>query len=210
MPSPIPLVDPVTNAARLCKLISGSLCVPSPKSFEPPCPGRRKLAAIGVIAAFCYAARAVAATIALTPANSEIGYTIYQFGLFPVQARFTQFGGTLDLDRAAPGRCQVRVWVQLASLQMEDRGKQDMALGPSLLDAAHFPQMAFSGTCQGSKVVGQLTLHGLTHALTLQTTPDRDTMLAYGTIRRRDYGISGLRMVISPLVHLRLRVPISK
>ena len=44
---------------------------------------------------------------------------------------------------------------------------RDRIPGPGMMDAAQFPELAFHGACHGNEVVGDLTMHGQTHPVTL-------------------------------------------
>jgi polyisoprenoid-binding protein YceI len=60
-----------------------------------------------------------------------------------------------------------------------------------MMNAARFPALAFHGTCQGGAVVGDLTMHGETHPVSLDYTRSAGTIIATGRLRRAEWGITG-------------------
>jgi polyisoprenoid-binding protein YceI len=77
------------------------------------------------------------------------------------------------------------------SLQMGDAPRTRFALSPSLLDAAHYPSLRFTGNCNSARTVGALNLHGVTRPLILVEKRRGNRIIATGTLHRQDYGIRG-------------------
>ena len=143
--------------------------------------------------------------MALSPANSRIAYTVFVFGVVPMAARFDEFSGVLATDTAQPQSCRVQVSVRVASLHMADATRTRMALGSTMLDAAHFPTMDFTGQCAGTTLTGALTLHGMTHPLVLSLSGDGGQVTATGMLQRRDYAIRGLAGLVGPRIRISLQ-----
>jgi polyisoprenoid-binding protein YceI len=89
------------------------------------------------------------------------------------RGKFNRSEGTVTLDRAA-GVGEVRVEVDIASV---DFGHDDMnkeARGSGILDADAHPRASYHGTLAGfvdgepTRVDGELTLHGVTRPLVLR------------------------------------------
>lgn len=140
----------------------------------------------------------------LAPPATSIGYTVYALGLFPIAATYQRFSGTVRLDPAAPSFCQVSMTVQVASLAMADPARVRQALAPDMLDAVAYPTLSFTGTCQGSRAVGQLTLHGVTHDFAMQTRRDGASLVATGTLDRHLYGVDGLPHLVGRQIRIRM------
>ena len=141
----------------------------------------------------------------LSPATSRIEYTVFALGMMPMTAHFEDFAGTLSTDPAAAHTCRVTVTVRVASLHMADPVRTHMALGTSMLDAARFPTMGFTGQCAGDTLTGSLTLHGVTHPLLLTLRRQGDKVVATGIVQRRDYAILGMGGLVGQRVRIRLQ-----
>jgi polyisoprenoid-binding protein YceI len=160
------------------------------------------MAAACVLAALpCHAAPLV---LTLSPATAHIGLTVFAMGMVRVEGHFERFSGRLVLDPGAPAPCRVSLDVEVASLRMEGPGRTRLALGPFLLDAAHYPALHYAAACGTAQPVGALTLHGITHTLALETHRDGDTVSATGRLHRFTYGVSGLPGFIGGTVELHL------
>jgi polyisoprenoid-binding protein YceI len=137
---------------------------------------------------------------------TRISYTVFVLDLVPVTATFERFQGAITQDPAHPGACAIQVTIDVASLHMDDPARRSHALAPDMLDAAHFPTMRYTGACAAKSIVGNLTLHGVTHPLTLVMQRDGPQVDCAGMLRRRDYGILGMSGVVAGDVRIRLNV----
>ncbi len=151
------------------------------------------------------AAAAAPALAPLAPATSKIEYTVFTLGMFPMSAYFNDFAGTVSTDSPPTGQCHVAVSVRIASLHMNDPVRTRIALGASMLDAAHFPTMAFTGQCAGATLTGALTLHGITHPLALTLRREGARVIATGMVQRRDYAITGMPGLVGQRIRTRLQ-----
>jgi polyisoprenoid-binding protein YceI len=157
------------------------------------------------LAAWCLmlpAGGASAAEMKLIPSDTHINLTVYAMGLFPQNGHFSNFTGTLSIDPGHPESCHVAMQVQVASLAMPTETATRTALGPTVLDAVHFPTLAYQGDCKPASTAGQLTLHGVTRPLTLTATRDANHIAASGVLRRQDYDIRGLPGLIGSMIHI--------
>ena len=145
-------------------------------------------------------------TVSLGPATARIGLTVFALGLWPIPGRFERFSGSLTVDPAAPANCRISVDVEVASLRMAGPGRTNLALGTSLLDASRYPRLAYAGTCSASTASGQLTLHGVRQALSLAPRRAGNQVSATGSLRRQDFGITGMPGLIGRRVDLLLSV----
>jgi polyisoprenoid-binding protein YceI len=137
-------------------------------------------------------AHAAPTEIALTPSTAQVTFTSYALSLFPVGGHFTRFRGTLRVDPAHPEACAVSLKIEAASLIMASPARTSEAIGPKILDAAAFPTLTYKGDCTGGQATGDLTLHGTTRTITLQTVRSAGQVAASGNLLRQDYGINGL------------------
>jgi polyisoprenoid-binding protein YceI len=149
-----------------------------------------------------------AQTMTLDATNSQVAYTVEALGLLPIRGVFQQFHGVTRRDPAHPASCQVDVTVQVTSLKMDDPVRRRQALQPDMLDAGRYPTMHFAGACGPSGIAGKLTMHGVSGPLTLALHPGRTRMVATATLRRQDYGVSGLPDLVGPRVVIALTTPL--
>lgn len=154
-----------------------------------------------------------AQTFTMDPAHSTLVFRVNHLGFSHYTAGFDTLDGMLVLDPDAPESSVLSVTIPLASLDLATppAGFRDMLLGPDWFDAAAYPQITYVSTAitlTGAKtatVDGDLTLHGVTHPVTLQVTYNggwgkqpfepqaRAGFSATGTLNRSDFGmVNGL------------------
>ena len=171
----------------------------------------RRLVIAALVAIASLPARAAIIDVPLVPTSTRIGYTALVFGLFPIPANFERFSGSIKADPADPKACEIHIQVEIASLKMVDPAKTAQALGPSLLDASHYPTMRFDGNCDpAGGVSGHLLLHGVSRALHLSEHRDGDVILSTGKVERRDYGISGFAGLLGQSITIRFSTRLPK
>jgi polyisoprenoid-binding protein YceI len=147
-------------------------------------------------------------SLPLDPAHAEIGFRAYAFGLVPLDGTFSRFSGVLTIDPRTPESCRVDVSVDVTSLTMPDPAIRDDVLSVNLLDAASFPTLSYSGACRGETIEGTLTLHGASHKLRLSIVNGPTRYTAEGTLRRRDWGVTGRPLMCGPTVRIRVSTTI--
>jgi polyisoprenoid-binding protein YceI len=143
----------------------------------------------------------------LAPPATTIAYTAYALGLWPVHAEFERFAGRVRLNASKPADCDIDVTIEMQSLRMDDPDRRRLVLGPTMLDAAHFPTMHFTGVCAPSGVVGRLTLRGVTKELQLSVRQSQHMLVCTGLIERSEFGVNGLPGVVGPRIRIRLSTP---
>jgi polyisoprenoid-binding protein YceI len=154
-----------------------------------------------------------AGTYALDKAHASLNFRVNHIGMSRYTARFTRFDATLQLDPKNPAAASVTATIDPASLQTNyPDPKYDFdgqIEGPEFLDAPKFPQMTFRSTKveptgpNTARVTGELTLHGITRPVVLETTYNggyaknamdpagsRIGFSAHGTLKRSDFGIA--------------------
>jgi polyisoprenoid-binding protein YceI len=143
----------------------------------------------------------------LQPPASAVELRAYGFGLIPFDGRFTRFHGWMRYDPSNTGVCEVMLQIEAASLVMSNEAIRDQILGPGMMDAAQFPEVAFRGTCRGDQAIGELTMHGQTHPVTLDYTRASGTVVATGRLRRADWGITGNSLTGGSIIRIRVILP---
>lgn len=145
--------------------------------------------------------------LSLQPPASAVELRTYGFGLIPFDGKFARFHGWMRYDPAVKDRCEVMLQIEAASLAMSNQSIRDQILGSGMMDAAQFPEIAFHGTCRGKEVIGELTMHGETHPVTLDYTSSDGTVTATGRIRRADWGITSSKLVGGSTIRIRVVLP---
>jgi polyisoprenoid-binding protein YceI len=145
--------------------------------------------------------------VSLLPPASSVDLRSYGFGLIPLDGKFTRFHGWMRYDPANAGGCQVMLEIEAGSLAMSNEMIRDRITGPGMMDVTRFPDLAFDGTCQGDAVVGDLTMHGETHPVTLDYIRSAGTIVATGKVRRAEWGINGSPLIGGPMIRIRVTVP---
>lgn len=161
---------------------------------------------------------------AIEPHHTQVLFGISHMGFSTFYGTFSGATGSLILDAANPAASQLEVSVPTASVTTINATLNDELRSADWLDAAAFPAMTFRSTkitMTGpgtAEVIGDLTLHGVTHSETLQaklTTPGVNPMnKAYtigfdvgGHIKRSDFGVSKYVPVIGDDVELIISAP---
>jgi polyisoprenoid-binding protein YceI len=146
----------------------------------------------------------------LEAAHSQLLFSIVHLGLTDYYGRFDRLSGTLTFDTQHPERSSVTVSVDPASVDTQSAQLNGELAGPNVFDAQRFPAATFHSTAitrtgaSGGQITGDLTLHGVTRKISLAatfsgSTPDPlsgGTALGFkatGTIKRSDFGITGMR-----------------
>lgn len=136
----------------------------------------------------------------ITPQNSKIEFVGSKV-TGSHNGSFQRFSGEIDYA-GAPERSRVSVTMQTDSLTADDPKLTEHLKTADFFDVAKFPQATFVSTeikPGGEKgathtVTGNLTLHGVTKAVTfpatIAITPDTATVDSSFSINRKDFGIN--------------------
>lgn len=113
------------------------------------------------------------ATYTIDPAHTYPSFEADHFGgLSTWRGKFDRTSGTITLDKTA-GTGSVDITVDTSSADFGLDKMNEAARGPELFDVAKYPRATYKGQLAGfvngapTKVVGQLTLHGVTRPLDL-------------------------------------------
>ncbi len=138
-------------------------------------------------------------------ARSTIGFRVHQF-LGTTNGKFTQFSGTIDLNRQNPERSSVSARTQVSSIDTRIKKRDDHLRSPEFFNVAKFPELTFKSRSvkqtgpQSGDVTGDLTMHGVTKPTTLHVklaTPLTGEAALERTrwevttepLKRRDFGL---------------------
>jgi polyisoprenoid-binding protein YceI len=146
----------------------------------------------------------------LDKAHASLLLRVEHLGFSNFTARFTRFEVQLQFDPANPAAAQVNASIDPRSLDIDNApaGFLDALRGTQWLDTEKFPQLTFRSThveatgLKTLRVTGDLTLHGLTHPVTLDVAYNggyaghpmdphaRIGFSAHGSFKRSDFGIA--------------------
>jgi polyisoprenoid-binding protein YceI len=126
-----------------------------------------------LLAAYAGTALAKPVTYVCDPRHTYPSFSADHFGGLSVwRGKFTQSACTIVLNRQQQTGT-VEVTVQTSSVDFGMPQLNEHAVGPELFDATKYPTATYKGTLadfvdgKPTKVVGNFTLHGVTHPLTL-------------------------------------------
>lgn len=146
-------------------------------------------------------------TYEIDASHTSINFGINHMGFSNYQGRFNAVSGSLKFNAAAPEKSELTVTVTTDSIDTNNAKLEGELKGPQWFDSAKFPTLTFvSTTIQKTsdttgKVLGNLTMHGVTKPVTLDVTfngggvnklanADALGFSAKGSIKRSDFGIS--------------------
>jgi polyisoprenoid-binding protein YceI len=139
--------------------------------------------------------------------HSRIGFIARHLGLTFVQGYFRKADVKVDLNVADPTKSSIAATIDAASLTSDFVRRDDAVKGENYLDVERYPHITFTSKRvephgeQRYAIIGDLTLHGVTRELVLDTeyfgevTDARGNTLrglaARGKIRKGDFDIHG-------------------
>lgn len=148
-----------------------------------------------------------AATYTIEPAHTQGVLTWNHLGFANPTAQFNTVAGTLEFDPADPARASVMVKIPMASMSTGVPDLNDDFKSANFFDFAKFPVATFKSTRvekgatpDALKVVGDLTVRGVTKPVTLDVTINkvgvnpRNKVPTVGfeaqtTLNRSDFGL---------------------
>ena len=136
------------------------------------------------------------------PTHSGIGFRVHQF-LGATNGKFTQFSGTIDLDRQHPEHSSVSAKIQVSSIDTGIKKRDDHLRSEEFFNVAKYPAITFKSRSvkqtgpQSGDIVGDLTMHGVTKPITLHVAligAMNDTNrtrwnVTTEPLKRRDFGL---------------------
>ena len=155
-------------------------------------------------------APAPAGVYTIDKAHSSLIFRVNHLGFSHFTGRFSRFEIKLQLDPAHLGASHVTVRIDPSSIESDNApaGFLEMLRGPQWLDSAHYPDLSYRSThvevtsTNAMRISGELTLHGVTHPVTLNATFNggyaghpmdphaRAGFSAHGTFKRSEFGMA--------------------
>ncbi len=145
----------------------------------------------------------------LDPAHSEVGFAVKHLMITTVRGRFAGVDGSVVIDEEHPERSRVEVAIDAATIDTRNEDRDKHLRSPDFLDVENHPRILFRSTrIDGTfsnegdsfRVIGDLTIRGVTREATLDVTfdgrnvdpwgGDRIGFTAETRIDRRDFGLT--------------------
>ena len=129
--------------------------------------------------------------------GSSLNFLFVQAGA-ESKGSFKQFATEMNYDEKNLAGSSLKVTVQTASLETQDKDRNETLAGADLFDVKKFPVATYVASAlakgaNGVEAVGKLTLHGVTRdlrvPLTITATADGLTLAGETTIKRLDFGL---------------------
>jgi len=109
-----------------------------------------------------------AGSYAVDPAHTQVGFGVSHMGFTTYYGHFTDASGTLELTPKNPAGSKLSVSVPTASVATTSEKLDGELKSEQWFDAAKYPAISFVPSGNGeAKVVGNLTMHGVTRPVTL-------------------------------------------
>ena len=174
---------------------------------------------------FAQASKDVAAvqagTFAVDGDHTQVFWNVSHFGFATYQGRFDKVSGSLTLDPKAPANDKLDVTIPVDSVSTPSAKLNDELVSADWFDAKQFPTITFKSTkvvpngATAAKVTGDLTIHGVTKAVTLDVQflaagPNPVFKVytvgfaASGDIKRTDFGVTKYAPYIGDETHITL------
>jgi polyisoprenoid-binding protein YceI len=161
-----------------------------------------------VIAALLVVARpGLASTWEIDPAHTSVQFSVRHLMISNVRGELQKVSGTVQADDQDPTRSVIQATIDAASIDTREAKRDEHLRSADFLDVAQHPTITFRSKKiekagdRRYKVIGDLTLHGVTREVTLDvegpTPPMTDPRgnvragaAATTRIDRRDFGIT--------------------
>lgn len=113
-----------------------------------------------------------AATYEIDPAHSFVEFRIQHLGYSWLYGRFNRVKGSLDYDTENPNDSKIELDIEPASIDTNHAERDKHLRGEDFLDVDKYPEAGFKSTAftasdTGGTLEGQLTIHGVTKAVSI-------------------------------------------
>ena len=117
-------------------------------------------------------AQASAADFKVDPTHGYVEFTISHMGFSLVGGRFDKYSGDMVWDKDNPSASSINVTIETASVDTNHAQRDEHISGPDFLNVAKYPTITFKSTmyhgdADGGKLMGNLTLNGVTKPVTI-------------------------------------------
>ncbi len=112
-------------------------------------------------------------TYSIDPTHTVIHFSVRHLMVSNVRGEFTKTSGTITFDPSNPTASSVEATIDVDSLHTRDAQRDGHLKSADFFDIEKFPTITFKSTSivpggNGGEVTGELTIHGVTHPITLE------------------------------------------
>ena len=148
---------------------------------------------------------AIATTFAIDTVHSSLEFAVKHMVFATAKGRFADFSGTVNFDPSNVAASSIDVVIDVTTVSTNNSQRDGHLNSPDFFDTATFPTSTFkstsvSGTPDKLKVVGDLTIKGVTKSVTLDAeflgqglNPYGQTVAAFSAatkINRNEFGLN--------------------
>lgn len=142
----------------------------------------------------------------IDPSHSSASFSVKHMMIAKVHGAFEKLSGQLNYDAANPTQATVEVQIESASVNTHDSARDTHLRSADFFDVEKYPVLTFKSKSveqAGSslKVVGDLTIHGVSKQVTLEVEKPSEEMKdpwgnikigvsAATKIKRKDFGLN--------------------
>ncbi len=178
------------------------------------------------VALLAVSACARADTWQIDPVHSSAQFSVRHMGISTVRGAFTKVSGSVQYDAADPSKSSVEVTIDAASVDTRVEMRDKDLRSASFLDVEKYPTLTFKSrrvepAGKGMlKVIGDLTIHGVTKEVTLDVEGPSQPIEAHGgfhmgasattKISRKDFGVSGAALMVGDEIAITIDVEMMK
>lgn len=165
----------------------------------------KKISVLLILLAVTTGAFAQATTYKVDKAHSKLGFAITHMMISEVEGQFNSFDVTLVSSKEDFSDATVELTADVNTVYTNNERRDGHLKSPDFFDATKYPTLSFKSTSftktgeKAYKLVGDLTIHGVTKSVTLDATltgstagRDGKKIVAFktsGIINRIDFGV---------------------
>ena len=148
-----------------------------------------RIAALAVLIGAASIACAQSTTLNIDPNHSEADFSIQHMEISRVHGQFSHITGTIVLDSKDMAKSSVDAVIPINTVDTGVAMRDNDLRGKDFFNVAQFPTMTFKSASVtpdsgGYKVIGNLTMHGVTRPVTLQMDDPSHPITLQGHIHR--------------------------
>lgn len=138
--------------------------------------------------------------------HSTVTFSVRHMMISKVRGRFSRFDGTVNFDEQNPANSSVTVTIDATSIDIHDKRRDGHLMSPDFLNVANYPTITFASKRveiideTHGRIIGDLTIHGVTREVTLEVEYNGQSKSPWGTIsagfsistkiNRKDWGLT--------------------